>query len=83
MTVHGVGWTFVTISLLARSLCARVCVCPLVVSIFSKVGGWGLDLDIFQVLVRFLALLRIFVDVFWLRYTTGYSSEEQWSKFEF
>ena len=85
--VHGVGWTFVAIGWLARGLRARVCVCicvcPLVVLISSKISNGHLDLDIFQVLVRLLALLDILMDICRLRHATCYSLGERWGKLEF
>ena len=79
--VHGVGWMLIVIGLLARSLCARVCVCVcvrlLVVLIFSKVSDGLSDLNIFQVLVRLLALLGILMNICRSRHATCHSSGER------
>ena len=73
----------VVISLLARGLCARVRVCLSVVSISNKVNDGRLDLNIFQVLVRLLALLGILMDICRSRHAICYSLGEQWGKLEF
>ena len=85
-----VGGMLTAISRLCIRVCTRagasvyVCVClSLVISISSKVSHRSLDLDILQVLVCLLALLRIFVDIFQSRYTACHSLGEQWGKFEF
>ena len=75
------------IGLLTRGLHACVCVCvcirPSVVLISSKVSNGRLDLDIFQVLVRLLALFGILMDICKSRHATYHSLGEQWSKLEF
>ena len=84
-TIHGVGWTLVANGLLARGFCVCVCVCVClsVVSISSKVSNGHLDLDIFQVLVRLLALLGILMDICRSRHTTCHSLKKWWDKLEF
>ena len=85
--VYKVGWMLIAIDLLTRNLCAcicvHVCVCPLVVLIFSKVSNGCLDFNIFQVLIHLLALLGILMDICKSRHTICHSSGEQWSKLEF
>ena len=77
----------IAIGLLVHGFCAGVrvciCVCPLVVLISSKISDGCLDLNIFQILVRLLALLDILMDICRSRHATCYSSKERWSKLEF
>ena len=83
--VTRIGRTLVVINCFCIRVCvgARVCVCPSVILISSKVSDRRLDLDIFQVLVCLLALLGIFMNIRRSRHATYHSSEERWGKFEF
>ena len=55
MAIQGVGWTLVAIGLWASGLCVRarrrVCVCPSVVSVATKVSCQCSEFDIFQILI--------------------------------